>query len=382
MNNNGLLFGILCFIGAAVVMTFVGNFIAPKIGNIAASYYTQKTSDIKQTGTEKTAVPRQTEEAVKEPVEKTDLEKKKAAVKSESDTVTENTSDEMVRAEPESVTPDMKEAVPEEMADSAKANSAELIEKEVGTVISYGKEEASEDAAGSGQLEAVKKKIAQVTEQEAETVTSDVKKAFTELVEKKEEAAEVVEKETETVTRDVKDAVAEVVEKETEAVTSDMKEVAAEAVEKKTETVTRDMKEAVTELVEKKEEAAEVVVTEAETATPDIKTTEPEKAADSDQPEEIKEDIAEKPAEAEKDKKIVKTAEDVSKITTSLKNGESADLGDGRIAYKVKGGDTFSKICQKVLGTSLTWKEEAEKMGIDHRRIFPGKVLIFETEGE
>ncbi len=331
MNNNGLLFGILCFIGAAVAMTLVGNFISPEIGNITASYYTKEISDTKQTGTENTVIPRQTEEAVKEPVEKTDLGKKEVAAKPESDTFAEKTSDEVVKAESETVTPDIKEAVPEEAADSAETEPAEIIKKEVGTVTSDIKEAASEDAAGSDQLEAAKKKIAELTEQKAETVSSDVKEAFTEIVEKKEEATEIVEKKAETVTSYV-------------------------------------------------EEAAEVVVTKAETVTPDVKTTEPEEIADSGLPEEVKEEIAEK--SAEKDKKIVKTAEDVSKITKSLKNGEKADLGDGRVAYKVKSGDTFSRICQKVLGTSSTWKEEAQKMGIDHRKIFPGKVLIFETPGE
>lgn len=62
------------------------------------------------------------------------------------------------------------------------------------------------------------------------------------------------------------------------------------------------------------------------------------------------------------------------------KREEMADIGGGRTAYKVKGGDTFYSICKKVLGTSASWREEAKRMGIDVKRIKPGDVLIFETK--
>ncbi|MCP4109972.1 MAG: hypothetical protein GY749_31360, partial [Desulfobacteraceae bacterium] len=92
--------------------------------------------------------------------------------------------------------------------------------------------------------------------------------------------------------------------------------------------------------------------------------------------EPVKEEKPAEPAPAEPEK----SPEDISKLTASLKKGKSIDLGDGRIAYKIKSGDSFSKICQKVIGTSSTWRKEAKKMGINYRRIKPGQILIFDTK--
>ncbi len=110
-----------------------------------------------------------------------------------------------------------------------------------------------------------------------------------------------------------------------------------------------------------------------EIETPDTEKT---GSAPSDQ---SKKELKETTAEAA-EKEL--TADDISKLTKSLKNGDSLDLGDGRIAYKIKSGDAFTRICKKILGTSSGWKKEAKKMGIDYRKIHPGQVLIFSTTPE
>ncbi len=67
-------------------------------------------------------------------------------------------------------------------------------------------------------------------------------------------------------------------------------------------------------------------------------------------------------------------------MTDDPERGEILPLGDGRVAYKVQSGDTFSQICKKVIGTGRpeVWRKAAEMMGIDYRTIRPGMVLIFD----
>lgn len=77
---------------------------------------------------------------------------------------------------------------------------------------------------------------------------------------------------------------------------------------------------------------------------------------------------------------VPKSPAEIDEITNALKRGETADLGDGRTAYKVKGGDTFSQICKKVLGTSIGWQQEAKRMKINIKKIKPGDILIFEKK--
>lgn len=63
-----------------------------------------------------------------------------------------------------------------------------------------------------------------------------------------------------------------------------------------------------------------------------------------------------------------------------LSRGEILPLGDGRVAYKVESGDTFSQICKKVIGTGRqqVWQRAAEMMDIDIQALRPGMVLIFD----
>lgn len=83
---------------------------------------------------------------------------------------------------------------------------------------------------------------------------------------------------------------------------------------------------------------------------------------------------AEPPVTAQK----MLTEAEISEAAKSLVQGKTLELGAGRVAYKIKKGDTLSQICKKVFGTSVGWKEKTEKMKIDHRKIRPGDVLIFE----
>ncbi len=70
----------------------------------------------------------------------------------------------------------------------------------------------------------------------------------------------------------------------------------------------------------------------------------------------------------------------VEQMTDDLDQGEILPLGDGRVAYKVAGGDTFSQICKAVIGSGrpAVWKAAERMMGIDHRTLRPGMVLIFD----
>ncbi len=83
-------------------------------------------------------------------------------------------------------------------------------------------------------------------------------------------------------------------------------------------------------------------------------------------------------AEAQPDLSGV-TSEELENI---MDRGESLPLGDGRIAYRVQSGDTFSQISKKVTGTGKPeiWRQAAREMNIDYRRIQPGSVLIFSPE--
>lgn len=113
----------------------------------------------------------------------------------------------------------------------------------------------------------------------------------------------------------------------------------------------------------------------------------PEKKAEhpTDEPESLVREKSEKDAqsaakEAEPPlaaKKTLTEAE-ISEAAKSLAQGEILELGAGRVAYKIKKGDTLSQICKKVFGTSLGWKEKAKKLNTDYRKIRPGDVLIFE----
>ncbi len=110
--------------------------------------------------------------------------------------------------------------------------------------------------------------------------------------------------------------------------------------------------------------------------------------ADAPPQPELSEKAAENPAgEAEATRKQAESSVAASKTLTeaefseaakSLAQGEILELGAGRVAYKIKKGDTLSQICRKVFGTSVGWKEKAKKLNIDHRKIRPGDVLIFE----
>lgn len=62
-----------------------------------------------------------------------------------------------------------------------------------------------------------------------------------------------------------------------------------------------------------------------------------------------------------------------------LTPGEIRPLIDGRIAYKVQPGDTFSQICKKVVGSGSppVWRAAAEDMNVDLRTLSPGQLLIF-----
>ncbi len=68
-------------------------------------------------------------------------------------------------------------------------------------------------------------------------------------------------------------------------------------------------------------------------------------------------------------------------LTDDLAPGGILPLSDGRVAYKVQSGDTFSQICKKVVGTGRqqVWQKAAEMMDIDYRTIRPGSVLIFDA---
>ncbi len=105
------------------------------------------------------------------------------------------------------------------------------------------------------------------------------------------------------------------------------------------------------------------------------KSDQPTSAADSP-------GIAEAPKESPPENTVKKelSQDDISELEKAMKSGEVRELGEGRAAYKVKKGDTFSQICKKVFGTGTAWKEKAEKSNIDPRKIRPGKVLIFEKE--
>jgi len=107
------------------------------------------------------------------------------------------------------------------------------------------------------------------------------------------------------------------------------------------------------------------------------KTTEPEIVRD---PEPVKTESERSAATTEQKPE----AKDMKKEIQKLKKGERLDLGDGRIAYKVKPGDTFSQICKKVIGTGAkeAWQAEAKRQGIDYRKIYPGKVLYFLSPNE
>ncbi len=92
---------------------------------------------------------------------------------------------------------------------------------------------------------------------------------------------------------------------------------------------------------------------------------------------------AEPDSESKKDQMTLAKAEkSVSERLKALENGNSMELPDGRIAYKVKSGDTFSQICKKIIGTGskTAWRQEAERQGIDYRSIYPGKVLYFKGD--
>ena len=62
-----------------------------------------------------------------------------------------------------------------------------------------------------------------------------------------------------------------------------------------------------------------------------------------------------------------------------LAPGEIRPLIDGRIAYKVQPGDTFSQICKKVVGSGSppVWRAAAEDMNVNLRSLSPGQLLIF-----
>lgn len=70
----------------------------------------------------------------------------------------------------------------------------------------------------------------------------------------------------------------------------------------------------------------------------------------------------------------------VEQMTDAMERGDILPLGDGRVAYKVQSGDTFSQICSKVIGTGRqqVWQKAAEMMAIDYRTIRPGMVLVFD----
>lgn len=86
------------------------------------------------------------------------------------------------------------------------------------------------------------------------------------------------------------------------------------------------------------------------------------------------EDTAESPAPLPR-----ATSEEITE-DHDLSRGEILPLGNGRVAYKVESGDTFSQICKKVIGTGRpqVWRKAAEMMDINIRALRPGMVLIFD----
>ena len=158
---------------------------------------------------------------------------------------------------------------------------------------------------------------------------------------------------------------------------------AAEQTDKAAETETEQATSEEPADTEQADKAAETESEQAKSEEP-ADTEQADKAAET----ETEQAKSEEPAAAEQADKAaeesMKTADKApiteTELTKFMKNGAVLDLGDGRVAYKVKGGDTFSQICAKVFGTSKVWKKQAEKIGTDYRKIRPGKVLIFEKE--
>ncbi|MDM8548492.1 hypothetical protein QUF72_00690 [Desulfobacterales bacterium HSG2] len=468
-----ILIAVLCFTLSAIVITLVGMFVCPEIGGTVASYYTDpaiKSSDISQTG--KASVPEKTPSA--EVAMKTDSEKHRTPVKSDTESVPDEATETDVEVQTPKVEPSEtdsgqpEEAVKEAGAEPAEKKTAPMLVADAGkkTAVKAAEETHPPDAieepeTGPGApvkpVEDIKEKAGKAVETESLAPGKAVPEASVEDIKEKAELAEkAVEPESPEKAvpeapvkpaEDIKEK-AELAEKAVEPESpekavpeapakpaEDIKEkaeLAEKAVETESPAPGKAVPEAPVKPVEDIKEKAELAEKAVEPESPEkavpeapVKPAEDiedikekaelaEKAAEPESPEKavpeapvkpVEEDIKEKaelaekavepespapgkivpeesaPAAKEPKAEVKKrlTAKDISKLTKSLKKGESLKLSDGRIAYKVNSGDVFSRICQKVLGTSLNWRKEAEKMGINPGRIFPGKVLIFEN---
>ncbi len=105
-------------------------------------------------------------------------------------------------------------------------------------------------------------------------------------------------------------------------------------------------------------------------------------ASGSESSEKVEEESAEVPDDVVAEARPELSRATAEELETVLERGEILPLGDGRVAYRVQSGDTFSQICKKVLGTGNPeiWRQAAREMNIDYRRIQPGSVLIFSPE--
>ncbi len=343
------LFALISFTLSAILisigMTVIGNFVAPDTVNLAASY--------------EAASPKVSPESIK-------------ADTKEGKTLIAQATDPVVNTEPSVKTPD----------DTNAETAAPDIESETPVATEPATEETEEDALEetlTPEPEVISDNPAEESsEQNAETVTPP------EEPEKAEVPPEAIPAEEESPEAKIEIPAAPVEEKKAEALP--VKEKAkpeipdAPVVEEKKAEVLPVKEEAkpeipVTPVVEEKKAEVLPVKEEAKPEIPAAPVVE-EKKAEAPTAPEVQSPVEQKDVT----ESVAKTAEEIKNLTDSLKNGEKADLGDGRIAYKVKRGDTFSQICQKVIGTSSKWKEEAKKIRVDYRKINPGMILIFKKD--
>lgn len=349
MDKKELIFAILCFAVGGALMVFVGNSVSPKIGNLLASYYappaTADSPEIKQSPANEPAAPGEgrNEKAGSEIAAQSQVSEKTPEPPAASGKTPE--------APPRTAPADApQESAPEPIDDAPeKADTVPEIKPEDTKPTIQAEASAESDQAGE-----------QPSSDDAEQTPPDQPEKPAEMAanespdsgdKKQTDAGQPAETAADTPSPDD--------EKQGQAdVQSDQRaETAADSPSPDDE---------------KQEQADAQSDQPAETAPDDEKQTDAEDTA----PAQAEKETAETPSQADAHK--IKSPEEVKKLTADLKNGESLDLGDGRIAYKVKSGDTFSQICKKVLGTSSTWKKEAEKMGIDYRKLSLGQVLIFE----
>jgi hypothetical protein len=377
-----ILIAVISFTVSAIIisvgMTMVGNVVAPDTLNIAASY------DV----TSSKALPEGRQDHPQT------SEDKKAAVTTEGEkraAITEETSPE----EPNETLVALTETPPSTSSETTRDN----VEPAHDTVIS--------ETNLSGASEAISDKVISqaVVPSEAETSQGQEKLAGSvppsdSVPSTSEETVTEYSAESESVAKDGEEASDQGIEEETissgEATDVADEEILEETVTPEPEVILEeppveepDTEETVTPEPEVILEEPPVEKPKTQAIPHEIPTEfsqEKSETAPKDAPEKIKEVTITKEPEADaaqtveiKEAVKSKTADEIKALVSSLENGEKLDLGDGRVAYKVKSGDTFSQICQKVIGTSTTWKEEAKKMKIDYRKIYPGMVLFFKS---